>query len=169
MLGTPAQSDARFDRLIVLRQPVGKAPHGVDSTRGGAQQPGIEVFRLPLTDQGGKVLGELDCLGQFSRLGMELGELLRLSVGALLRVPEDEPGSPARGQGLAQGLRHGGQRLPGAAVRGGQTLGLPQPAGIGGHTGIAPWVALLLEVTKEAGRCVAARIPALEERRFVRI
>ena len=48
---TPGQRHARFDRLVILIEPGGEASHGVDSTRGGALQPGIELRRLPLADQ----------------------------------------------------------------------------------------------------------------------
>ena len=65
-------------------------------------------------------------------------------------------GSATRGQGLAR-----------AAVPGRQALGLPQAAGIGRDHAIAPRIATLAEVAKQPHGGVAARIPALEEIRFI--
>ena len=60
---TPGQRDTRFDRLIVVAEPVGKALHGLQGTGRGAREPGIETLRLALADEGGKVLREVDGLG----------------------------------------------------------------------------------------------------------
>ena len=60
-----------FDRFVVLIQPGGEASHGIDSTRGRALEPGIELRRLPLADQRGKVLREVDRLGHLGLLRME--------------------------------------------------------------------------------------------------
>jgi hypothetical protein len=49
----------------------------------------------------------------------------------------------------------------------GQALRVAHAAGIGSHTGIAPAVALLLELPQEPHGGMAARIPALEEDSFV--
>jgi hypothetical protein len=48
-----------------------------------------------------------------------------------------------------------------------EPLRLTQPAGIGRHEPITPRVALLLELAKEPHRDIAARIPALQERRCI--
>ncbi len=40
---TPGQRDTRFDRLIVVVEPVGKALQGLQRTRRRALQPGIKV------------------------------------------------------------------------------------------------------------------------------
>ena len=72
--GTPRQRDPGFDGLIVLRQSGGKAAQGVQRTVGGALQPGIELGRLPLAHELGKVLGRVDGLGDRGRLRAELGE-----------------------------------------------------------------------------------------------
>ena len=42
--------------------------------------PRIELRRLPLADQGGKVLREVDRLGHLGSLRVELGELLGLRL-----------------------------------------------------------------------------------------
>ena len=44
---------------------------------------------------------------------------------------------------------------------------LPQATGIGRHEAIAPRIAPLAEVAKEPHRGIAARIPALQELRFI--
>src|SRR5207248_7535522 len=45
----PGQRHPGFDCLVILVEPCREASHGVHSTCGGALQPGIEAFRLPLT------------------------------------------------------------------------------------------------------------------------
>jgi len=91
----PGQRHAGFDRRIVLTEPAGKAPHRLQGTRGRAIQPGVELRRLPLAHEDGKVLREVNRLGHLGRLRVELGELLRLSLGALGLTPEYQPGRPA--------------------------------------------------------------------------
>jgi hypothetical protein len=49
----------------------------------------------------------------------------------------------------------------------GEPLRLTQPAGIGRDHPIAARIATLAQVTKEAHRGIAARIPAFEEIRFI--
>ena len=78
----PGQGDARFDRRIVVAEPRCKALHRLQSTRGRACEPRIEVCRLSLSDQRGKVLCQVDRLGQCGRLRMELGQLLDLNCRA---------------------------------------------------------------------------------------
>jgi hypothetical protein len=80
---------------------------------------------------------------------------------------EDEPGRPARCQGLIHRLHHVWQGPPRAALPRREPLRLTQPAGIGRHEPITPRVALLLELAKEPHRDIAARIPALQERRCI--
>ena len=71
---------------------------------------GSSCVGLPLADQGGKVLREVDGLGDLGRLRVELGELLGLGLGALRRAPQHQPGRPARRQAAGHGgLRHHGQ------------------------------------------------------------
>jgi hypothetical protein len=53
-------------------------------------------------------------------------------------------------------------------LSGGQALSLTYAASIGGNQGIAPGIALLLEVAKEPRSRATASIPALEEGGFVR-
>jgi hypothetical protein len=85
----PRQCDAGFDRLIVRRQPSGEALHSLQGTAGGALQPRIELRRLALADEGGKVLREVDRLGDLGRLGVELGELLSLLCSPLRLTLQD--------------------------------------------------------------------------------
>ena len=166
---TPGQSDSRFHRFVILVQPSGEALHGVHGTRGGALEPGIEALRLPLADEGGKVLRQVDGLGDCRRLRLQLGELLGLGLRALRLAPQHQPGRAAWRQGLARWLGHGRQGLPCAAVPGRQALGLPQTAGIGCDYTIAARIAPLAEVAKQSHRVVAPRIPALEEIRLIRV
>jgi hypothetical protein len=72
----------------------------------------------------GKVLGEVDRLGHLGLLGTQPRELLRLFCCALLLAPEHQPGRPAWGQGLVWAFGDNRQRLPRAALSGGQALGL---------------------------------------------
>src|SRR6266446_4983679 len=60
---TPGQRHPSFDRLVVLLQPCGEAAQGLQRTGSRTLEPGIELRWLPLADQGGKVLREVDCLG----------------------------------------------------------------------------------------------------------
>jgi hypothetical protein len=56
-----------------------------------------------------------------------------------------------------------------ATVPGRQALGLPQPTGIGGDHPIAPRIAPLAEVAKQAHGGVAPRIPTFEEIGLIRV
>jgi hypothetical protein len=66
--GTPGQSDAGFHGLIVLTQAGGEALQGLQRTGRRALKPGIEALRLPLADQGRKVLREVNGFGDFGLL-----------------------------------------------------------------------------------------------------
>ena len=138
----PGQRHPSFDRLVILVEPGREASYGVHSTRGGALQPGIEALGLPLADEGREILRQVDRLGDVGLLRPQMGELLRLSGGALRLAPQHQPGGPARRQGLARWLGHGRQELACAAVPGGQALGLPQTAGIGRDDTIAASIAI---------------------------
>jgi hypothetical protein len=59
---TPGQRHSGLDGGIVLTPPFGKTLEGRESTGGGAPQPRIELSRLALADEGGKVLRERDGL-----------------------------------------------------------------------------------------------------------
>jgi len=50
----PGQCHARFDRLIVVVEPLGKALQGLLRTGGGALEPGIELCWLPLAHEVGR-------------------------------------------------------------------------------------------------------------------
>src|SRR5262252_989028 len=122
--GTPRQRDAGFDGRKVLLQASSEALEGLQRTDHRALEPGIEALRLPLADQGGKLLRQVDGLGDLGMVRVELGELLGLGLSALRRTPQHKPGGPAGRQGLARRFRHTWQGLPWTAVRGGQALRL---------------------------------------------
>src|SRR5712691_2220067 len=159
----PGQCHARFDRLIVVVEPRGKALQGLLHTGGRALQPRIDGRRLSLTDQRGKVLREVDRLRHFALLGAQQGELLGLSCRALRLAPEHQPGGPARRERWGGGLGHDGERLAPALPSGWQALGLADTADIRGDAAIAPRIAPRLELPKELHRGPAARIPALKQ------
>ena len=163
----PGERHSGFDRLVILVEPGREASYGVHRTCGGAREPEIELHRLTLTDQRGKVLREGDRLSHLGLLRTQHGELLAFRVGALRLASQHQPGGSAWGQRLAEGLRHRWQGLARATVPRGQALGLPQPAGIGGDYPIAPRIATLAEVAKQPHGGVAPRIPALEEIRLI--
>jgi hypothetical protein len=165
--GTPGQGHPGFDCLVILVQPGGEASHSIDSTRGGAFEPGIELRRLPLTDQRGKVPREVHRLRHLGVLRTQRGELLGVCVGALGLAPQHQPGRPAWGQRLAGGRRHRWHGLARAAVPRRKALGLPQTASIGRDYPIAAPIAPLAEVAKQPHRVVAPRIQALEEIRLI--
>jgi hypothetical protein len=75
---TPGECHARFDRLIVLAEPLGNASQGLQRPGGGACQPGIEAFGLPLAPEFRTVLGQVDGCGHFGLLGALWRELLSL-------------------------------------------------------------------------------------------
>ena len=78
---TPGECHARFDRLIVLAEPLGNASQGLQRPGGGACQPGIEAFRLPLAPEFRTVLGQVDGCGHFGLLGAPWRKLLSLCYG----------------------------------------------------------------------------------------
>src|SRR5229473_2046046 len=161
--GTPRQGDAGFDRLIVVAEPGRKALHGLQGTGGCTREPRIELVRLPLAYQRGKVLREVDRLSDLGLLGPQLGQLLRLSPSALLLTAEDEPRRPAGRQGLGDRLCHHRQELAPALAAGWEALGLAEAADIRGDTAIAPGVAPQLELPKQLDGGVAAGVPALQD------
>ena len=59
----PGHGDTGFDGCIVLIQSGGEASQGFQRTGGRAREPGIELRRLAQADQCGKVLGQVDGLG----------------------------------------------------------------------------------------------------------
>ena len=64
----PGQGDPRFDRLIVLIQPCGEALYGLQRTGRRALQPGIKRLGWRWRTRVGKVLGEVDGLGDLGLL-----------------------------------------------------------------------------------------------------
>jgi len=59
----PGHGGAGFDGFIVLIQSGSEASQGLQRTGGRTREPWIELRRLPLTDQRGTVLGQVDGLG----------------------------------------------------------------------------------------------------------
>src|SRR2546425_5509442 len=167
--GTPRQGDAGFDRLIVVAEPGRKALHGLQGTGGCTLEPRIELVRLPLAYQSGKVLREVDRLSDLGLLGPQLGQLLRLSPSALLLTAEDEPRRPAGRQGLGDRLCHHRQELAPALAAGGDALGLAEAADIRGDTAIAPGVAPQVDLPKQLDGGVAAGVPALQDIGLIRV
>ena len=120
--GRPRQGHPRFDRLIVVAEPVGKALQGLQRTGGRALQPGIKLRWLALADQGSKVLSKVDGLGDLGLLRAQLGELLCLSLGRFSRS------STSHGTTRCQGLARGSATRAAVGARGGDleaSLGLP--------------------------------------------
>ena len=64
----PGQRHPGFDRLVILVEPGREATHGVHRTGGGALEPGIEAFRLPLADEARELLRQVNRLGDFRLL-----------------------------------------------------------------------------------------------------
>src|SRR5262249_10137746 len=87
--GTPGQGHPSFDCLIVLLEPARKALPGLQRTGRRAREPGIEARRLPLADEVGKVLCQVDRLSDLGRLRVELGELLGFGRRAALCASQD--------------------------------------------------------------------------------
>jgi len=85
----PGQRHPRFDRLIVVPEPCGKAAQGLQRTGGGAPQPRIEVLGLALAHELREVLRQVDRLSHRGILRVELGELLCLGLRALVFAPQD--------------------------------------------------------------------------------
>ena len=111
--GTPGQGHPSFDCLLGLLAPARKAWQGLQRTGRRARAPGIEARRLPLADEVGKVLCQVDRLSDLGRLRVELGELLgfgrRAALGAASRAGRPVPLPPA-GSGAGPG---GGVGCPG--------------------------------------------------------
>jgi len=114
----PGQRHPGFDRRVILVEPCREASHDVHRTCGGALQPGIEAFRLPLTDEARDILRQVDCLGDFGLLCPQVDELLGLGLSALGCSPQHQPSGPTRRQGLTWWLGHGRQGLARPAVPG---------------------------------------------------
>jgi hypothetical protein len=91
----PGQGHPGCDGGIVVAEPTRKASYGFQRTRTRPLQPRIQGLRLALAHEVGKVLREVDRLGDFGRLRVELGELLGLGLCALLGTSQDQPRCPA--------------------------------------------------------------------------
>jgi hypothetical protein len=72
---TPSSCDPRFDCGIVVREPLGEPLQGAHSTQSGACQPRIEPRWLPSAYKLGKILGQINRLGQLGLLCMQEVEL----------------------------------------------------------------------------------------------
>jgi len=91
----PGQGEPRFDGVIIISEPFGKALQGHDGTLRDPCQPGIQLRALPLAHEVGKVLRQRDGLGDFGMLCAQLGKLQRFLRVALLCPSYDQPGRPA--------------------------------------------------------------------------
>jgi len=127
------------------------------------------VLGLALAHEVGKVLREVDGLGDLGRLRVELGELVGLGLRALCLTPQDQPRRPAGCQGLGDRLRHHRQELAPALAAGWDALGLADAADIGRDAAIAPGVPARLELVKQLDGGVAAGVPALQDIVLIRI
>src|SRR2546425_8649320 len=121
---TPRQCQARFHRLIVLPYAVGKALKRTQTTRGSSLQPRLQLVALALAHQRGKVLRQLDCLGQLGMLFLQRDNLLLVILVAVLLTLQDQPGRPANRQGRGRGLRHLGPGLARGPMARGELLRL---------------------------------------------
>jgi len=108
--GTPGQGHTGFDGLVVLLEPARKALEGPQRTGRRAREPGIEALRLPLADEGCKVLREVNRLGDLGRLRVELGELLGLGRRALLGASQASHVARRGVKGWATGSATTGRR-----------------------------------------------------------
>ena len=73
----PGERDPRFDGVVIVIEPLGKALQGVQRTGRRALQPRIKRGRLALAYALRKVLGEVHRLGHLGRLHVELRGLCR--------------------------------------------------------------------------------------------
>jgi hypothetical protein len=64
----PGQRHPRFDRSIILREPSREAADGLQRTGRRAPQPRIKRVRLPLADERGKILRQVDRLAHLGLL-----------------------------------------------------------------------------------------------------
>jgi len=71
---TPGQGAPRFDRVVIIPEPFGKALEGAHSTLRGAGQPGLSLLGLLLAHELRKVLRQGDGLGHFDMRCAKLGE-----------------------------------------------------------------------------------------------
>ena len=148
--GAPGQGHPRFDRLIVLVQPLAKRCMASSVLVVRALQPGIEVLGLPLAHEVGKVLREVDGLGD---LGLLRGSWASCWASASVRFASRRSTSQVARRGV-KGWHDGlGHDAAGAASRrrwrGGRPWACRKRLGIGRDAAIAARVAPLLEVAKQ--------------------
>jgi hypothetical protein len=160
---TPGECHASFDRVIVVVQPFRKPLQGHEGTLRRPGQPGIQALGLPLAHELCKILGECDSVSDLGILGYELCQEVLLLWRALLRPSQHQPRRPVRGQGAVPGLRHHWQGLAASPLPGRPPLRVAQTLRIARHGGIAPRIALLLELSEEPQGIAATRVPAFEE------
>lgn len=109
----------------------------------------IETVSLALAYDHTKILCQFDGHCHIAMLGLEVGDALRICVGAVLGPLQYQPGRPVRGQGvLAALLRPTGASGP-AAARVAVPLGVAQPLRVARHGRVAPRIAVALEVPKQ--------------------
>jgi len=147
----PGQGDARWDGGVGLIQPGSETSEGCQRPGGRTLPPRSARRRLPRADQGGKMLGQVERLGDLGRLRVALGALPGLRCGALPRMSEP----PARWRGAAWPRR--------------EALRLAHAAGLRGHRPLTARGAALLEGAQAPPRRRAARMPARQESRLRRV
>ena len=163
---TPGQGDPRFDRVVIIPDPFGKALEGSHGTLGGTREPGLQLLGLPLAHEVGKVLGEVNGLGHVRMLRAQLGELLGVVLGARLLMPYHQPGRLTSGEEPWVGLGHHWEGRPRPPLPGRLALCLAQALRVTGD-GIAARIATLLELAIEAQGITAAGVPPFQEIGFI--
>jgi hypothetical protein len=108
-----------------------------------------------LAHEVGKVLGEVDGLGHVRMLRAQLGVIL----SALPRLPHHQPSRLTSGEGPVVGFGHAGEGQPTPPW----PRRLAQALGVAGDGGVAPRIAALLELPREAPGVVTAGVPPVQE------
>ena len=160
---TPGQRHPSFACVEIIAASFGKPSPGAHGTLDGTREPGLELLGLPLAHELGKVLGEVDRLAYVRMLRTQLGELLGVVLGALLRMPHHQPGRLTSGEDPVVGLSDDGEGEPAPSWPRRLALRLAQALGIARNGGIAPRIAALLELTIEAQGIVTAGVPSRQE------
>ena len=75
---TPGQRDGGVDGGPVCPKPSGEAPEGWEGALGSARQPGLQLSRLALADEGDEVLRQGRRFRELGRLLAELRELVAI-------------------------------------------------------------------------------------------
>jgi hypothetical protein len=164
---TPGQADSRVDRVVIIPEAFGKPLPSSHGALGGTREPRLQLLGLPLAHEVDEVLGEIDRLGHVRMLGAQLVELLDVVLGALLLMPDHQPGRLTSGEEPLVGLGHRGEGRPRPSLPGRLALRLAQALCVTGDGGLAARIATLLELAIEAQGITAAGVPPFQEIGFV--